>query len=50
MGELIGYVRCSTVLQDLTAQREALALEYGFCIEAASLTSSKSRQTISAVI
>ncbi len=25
MGELIGYARCSTVLQDLTAQREALA-------------------------
>lgn len=24
MGELIGYARCSTVLQDLTAQREAL--------------------------
>ena len=22
MGELIGYARCSTVLQDLTAQRE----------------------------
>ena len=26
MGELIGYARCSTVLQDLTAQREILAL------------------------
>ena len=25
MGELIGYARCSTVLQDLTAQREILA-------------------------
>lgn len=25
MGELIGYARCSTVLQDLTAQRQALA-------------------------
>ena len=25
MGELIGYARCSTVLQDLTAQRESLA-------------------------
>jgi len=25
MGELIGYGRCSTVLQDLTAQRQALA-------------------------
>jgi len=25
VGELIGYARCSTVLQDLTAQREALA-------------------------
>jgi DNA invertase Pin-like site-specific DNA recombinase len=25
MGELIGYARCSTVLQDLTAQRDALA-------------------------
>lgn len=25
MGELIGYARCSTVLQDLTAQRHALA-------------------------
>ena len=24
MGELIGYARCSTVLQDLTAQREIL--------------------------
>src|SRR5580704_14923935 len=24
MGELIGYARCSTVLQDLTAQRQAL--------------------------
>ncbi|GAA2078426.1 recombinase family protein [Actinomadura alba] len=24
MGELIGYARCSTVLQDLTSQREAL--------------------------
>jgi DNA invertase Pin-like site-specific DNA recombinase len=24
MGQLIGYARCSTVLQDLTAQREAL--------------------------
>ena len=24
-GELIGYARCSTVLQDLTAQRQALA-------------------------
>ena len=24
MGELIGYARCSTVLQDLTAQREVL--------------------------
>ena len=24
MGELIGYARCSTVLQDLTAQRHAL--------------------------
>ncbi|MGI5284721.1 recombinase family protein [Nonomuraea polychroma] len=28
MGELIGYARCSTVLQDLTAQREIL-LELG---------------------
>lgn len=26
MGELIGYARCSTILQDLTAQREILAL------------------------
>ncbi|MGW0586331.1 hypothetical protein [Streptosporangium sp. NPDC002607] len=25
MGELIGYARCSTVLQDLTIQRQALA-------------------------
>ncbi len=25
MGELIGYARCSTILQDLTAQREILA-------------------------
>src|ERR1700719_2884981 len=25
MGELVGYARCSTVLQDLTAQRQALA-------------------------
>src|SRR5260370_29194130 len=25
VGELIGYARCSTVLQDLTAQREILA-------------------------
>ncbi len=25
MGELIGYARCSTVLQDLTAQRQTLA-------------------------
>ena len=25
MGELIGYARCSTILQDLTAQRAALA-------------------------
>ena len=25
MGELIGYAMCSTVLQDLTAQRQALA-------------------------
>ena len=25
MGGLIGYARCSTVLQDLTAQRQALA-------------------------
>jgi DNA invertase Pin-like site-specific DNA recombinase len=25
MGELIGYARCSTILQDLTAQRQALA-------------------------
>jgi len=25
MGELIGYARCSTILQDLTAQRHALA-------------------------
>ena len=25
MGELIGYARCSTVLQDLTAQRDVLA-------------------------
>jgi len=25
VGELIGYARCSTVLQDLAAQREALA-------------------------
>jgi len=25
MGELIGYARCSTVLQDLTGQRQALA-------------------------
>jgi len=25
VGELIGYARCSTVLQDLTAQRQALA-------------------------
>jgi DNA invertase Pin-like site-specific DNA recombinase len=25
VGELIGYARCSTILQDLTAQREALA-------------------------
>ena len=25
MGELIGYARCSTVLQDLTVQRQALA-------------------------
>ena len=25
MGELIGYARCSTVLQDLTAQRQALS-------------------------
>ncbi|BCJ48094.1 hypothetical protein GCM10010168_24540 [Actinoplanes ianthinogenes] len=25
MAELIGYARCSTVLQDLTAQREILA-------------------------
>ena len=25
MGELLGYARCSTVLQDLTAQRQALA-------------------------
>src|SRR5271163_142759 len=25
MGELIGYARCSTVLPDLTAQRQALA-------------------------
>jgi DNA invertase Pin-like site-specific DNA recombinase len=25
VGEFIGYARCSTVLQDLTAQREALA-------------------------
>ena len=25
MGELIGYARCSTALQDLTAQRQALA-------------------------
>ncbi len=25
MGELIGYARCSTVLQDPTAQRQALA-------------------------
>ena len=25
MGELIGYARCSTVLQDLTAQRQGLA-------------------------
>ena len=25
MGELIGYARCSTVMQDLTAQRQALA-------------------------
>jgi hypothetical protein len=25
MGELTGYARCSTVLQDLTAQRQALA-------------------------
>ena len=24
MGELIGYARCSTVLQGLTAQRQAL--------------------------
>ncbi|HWM98570.1 MAG TPA: recombinase family protein, partial [Streptosporangiaceae bacterium] len=25
VSELIGYARCSTVLQDLTAQRQALA-------------------------
>ena len=25
VGELVGYARCSTVLQDLTAQREILA-------------------------
>jgi DNA invertase Pin-like site-specific DNA recombinase len=25
VGEVIGYARCSTILQDLTAQREALA-------------------------
>jgi len=25
VGELIGYARCSTILQDLNAQREALA-------------------------
>ena len=25
MGEFVGYARCSTVLQDLTAQRQALA-------------------------
>jgi DNA invertase Pin-like site-specific DNA recombinase len=25
VGELIGYARCSTVLQDLTVQRQALA-------------------------
>jgi DNA invertase Pin-like site-specific DNA recombinase len=25
MGEPIGYAKCSTVLQDLTAQRQALA-------------------------
>lgn len=25
VGELIGYARCSTVLQDLTIQRQALA-------------------------
>jgi DNA invertase Pin-like site-specific DNA recombinase len=25
MGELIGYARCSTLLQDLIAQRQALA-------------------------
>jgi len=24
VGELIGYARCSTILQDLTAQREIL--------------------------
>ncbi len=28
MGEFVGYARCSTVLQDLTAQRQALA-EFG---------------------
>jgi hypothetical protein len=27
MGELIGYARCSTVLRDLTAQRQALGSE-----------------------
>jgi len=25
MGELIGYARCSAILQDLTAQRQVLA-------------------------